>query len=166
VGALTIRSDGVALLGDGPTRQARGSHCPPLRAAGTQFGSVGVGDGWASDSGRFPLGISEPHVKVYRYRDHREVQHRMADNDTESPEGGNEDRDLTMAAGFGAAIGIIVGSVVFAITQNPVWIGIGIPFGAAFGFAFGRYLRRLDDDSPLVAIFGPLLISGYHRDKG
>ena len=39
----------------------------------------------------------------------------------------------------------------FAITQNPVWIGIGIPFGAALGIVFGRYLRRLDDNSPLVA---------------
>jgi NhaP-type Na+/H+ or K+/H+ antiporter len=90
----------------------------------------------------------------------------MADNDMESPEGGNETHDLTMAAGFGAAIGIIVGTVVFAITQNPVWIGIGIPFGAALGFVFGRYLRRLDDDSPLVAIFGPFLINGHPRDKG
>ncbi len=90
----------------------------------------------------------------------------MADNDMESPEGGYEARDLTMPAGFGAAIGIIVGTVVFAITQNPVWIGIGIPFGAALGIAFGRYLRRLDDNSPLVAIFGPFLIKGYPRDKG
>jgi NhaP-type Na+/H+ or K+/H+ antiporter len=113
-----------------------------------------------------PFGIPEPRVEVYSFRDHREVQRRMADNDMESPEGGNEARDLTMAAGFGAAIGIIVGTVVFAITQNPVWIGIGIPFGAAFGFVFGRYLRRLDDDSPLVAIFGPFLINGYPRDKG
>jgi hypothetical protein len=90
----------------------------------------------------------------------------MADNDTESPEGGNETRDLTMAAGFGAGIGIIVGVVVFAITQNPVWIGIGIPFGAAFGIVFGRYLSGLDDSSPFVAIFGPFLIDGYSRDKG
>jgi NhaP-type Na+/H+ or K+/H+ antiporter len=105
-------------------------------------------------------------VEVYRYRDHGEVQRRMADNDMESREGGYEARDLTMAAGFGAAIGIIVGAVVFAITQNPVWIGIGIPFGAALGIVFGRYLRRLDDNSPLVAIFGPFLIKGYPRDKG
>ena len=62
-----------------------------------------------------------------------EAEEEMADNDMESPEDRNEARDLTMAAGFGAAIGIIVGTVVFAITQNPVWIGIGIPFGAAFG---------------------------------
>ena len=105
-------------------------------------------------------------VEVYSYRDHREVQRRMADNDKESLEGGYKARDLTMAAGYGAAIGIIVGTVVFAITQNPVWIGIGIPFGAALGIVFGRYLRRLDDNSPLVAIFGPFLINGYPRDKG
>ncbi len=113
-----------------------------------------------------PFGIPEPRVEVYSYRDHREVQRRMADNDMESPEGGYEARDLTMAAGFGASIGIMVGAVVFAITQNPVWIGIGIPFGAALGFVFGRYLRRLDDDSPLLTTFGPILIKGYPRDKG
>jgi NhaP-type Na+/H+ or K+/H+ antiporter len=90
----------------------------------------------------------------------------MADKEMESPEDSNEARDLSMAAGFGAAIGIIVGAVVFAITQNPVWIGIGIPFGAAMGIVFGRYLRRLDDSSPLVAIFGPFLIHGYRRDRG
>ncbi len=90
----------------------------------------------------------------------------MADNDIEAPVDRNEARDLSMVAGFGAAIGIIVGAVVFAITQNPVWIGIGIPFGVALGIVFGRYLRRLDDNSPLVAIFGPFLIKGYPRDKG
>lgn len=90
----------------------------------------------------------------------------MADNDLEAPEDGNEARDLSKAAGFGAVIGIVVGAVVFAITQNPVWIGIGIPFGAAFGIVFGRYLRRIDDSSPLVAIFGPLLIHGHRRDRG
>ena len=90
----------------------------------------------------------------------------MAGNDMEPLEGDYEARDLTMAAGFGAAIGIIVGTVAFAITQSPVWIGIGIPFGAALGFVFGQYLRRIDDDSPFVAIFGPFLINGYPRDKG
>ena len=41
----------------------------------------------------------------------------MADSDMEAPEDGNKARDLSMAGGFGAAIGIIVGAVVFAITQ-------------------------------------------------
>lgn len=90
----------------------------------------------------------------------------MAENGIEAPKDRNEARDLRTAAGFGAAIGIIVGAVVFAITQNPVWIGIGIPSGAALGIVLGWYLRRLDDDSTLVAIFGPLLIHGYRRDRG
>ena len=90
----------------------------------------------------------------------------MADKEMESPEDRNEARDLSMAAGFGAAIGIIVGAVVFAITGNSVWIAIGIPFGTAMGFVFGRYLRRLDDSSPLLTIFGPFLIHGYSRDRG
>jgi len=90
----------------------------------------------------------------------------MADKEMEASEDRNKARDLSMAAGFGAAIGIIVGAVVFAITQNPAWLGIGIPFGAAFGIVFGRYLRRLDDNSPLVTIFGPFLIHGYRRDRG
>ena len=89
----------------------------------------------------------------------------MADNEMEASEDRNEARDLSMAAGFGAAIGIIVGAVVFAITQNALWIAIGIPFGAAFGIVFGRYLRRMDDNSPLVAIFGPFLIHGHRRDR-
>ena len=37
---------------------------------------------------------------------------------------------------YGVTFGIIVGAVVFAITQNPVWIGLGIPFGAAVGAVF------------------------------
>ena len=58
-----------------------------------------------------------------------------------------------------------VRAVVFAITQNALWIAIGIPFGAAFGIVFGRYLRRMDDNFPLVAIFGPFLIHGHRRDR-
>ncbi len=42
---------------------------------------------------------------------------------------------------YGISSGIIVGAVVFAITQNPVWIGLGIPFGAAVGAAF-QALRK------------------------
>ena len=34
---------------------------------------------------------------------------------------------------YGTSFGIIIGSVVFAITQNPVWLGLGIVFGIAAG---------------------------------
>ncbi len=44
--------------------------------------------------------------------------------------------DNNRPVAYGVSFGIIVGAVVFAITQNPVWIGLGIPFGAAVGAAF------------------------------
>lgn len=34
---------------------------------------------------------------------------------------------------FGAGLGLVVGIVVFAVSQNPVWIGIGLVFGGAIG---------------------------------
>jgi len=49
-----------------------------------------------------------------------------------------ENRFNTLAIAYGVGFGIVIGSVVFAITQNPVWIGIGIPFGAALGIVFGE----------------------------
>lgn len=44
--------------------------------------------------------------------------------------------DNNRPVAYGVSFGIIVGAVVFAITQNPVWIGLGIPFGAAVGAVF------------------------------
>lgn len=44
----------------------------------------------------------------------------------------------TLAVGLGVVFGIVGGSVVFAITQNPIWIGMGIPFGAALGVIYGE----------------------------
>jgi len=37
---------------------------------------------------------------------------------------------------YGVSFGMVVGAVVFAITQNPIWIAIGVPLGAAAGAAF------------------------------
>ena len=54
----------------------------------------------------------------------------------------NEDGFSVRAVAYGVGFGIIVSSVVFAITQNPVWIGLGIPFGAALGIAFGEALQN------------------------
>ena len=53
----------------------------------------------------------------------------------ESREDRNERRNRSLAAGIGTAFGIIAGAVVVAITQNPVWIALGIIFGPAFGIA-------------------------------
>ncbi len=66
----------------------------------------------------------------------------MADTDPHDPTDPSESRGVTLAVTYGAAFGVILGTVVFAITQNPVWIGIGIPFGAAFGTVFGAVLQR------------------------
>ncbi len=38
-----------------------------------------------------------------------------------------------MSMGVWVAMGIIVGTVVFAVTQQPAWIGIGMVIGAAIG---------------------------------
>ncbi len=40
--------------------------------------------------------------------------------------------------GFGAAIGIIVGTVIFAVTEQPAWLAVGLVFGAAIGAAAQR----------------------------
>ncbi len=54
----------------------------------------------------------------------------------------NEDGFNMKAVAYGVGFGIIVGSVAFAITQNPIWVGLGIPFGAALGIAFGEALQK------------------------
>jgi hypothetical protein len=37
--------------------------------------------------------------------------------------------------GVWVAMGIVAGTVVFAVTQHPAWIGIGVVIGAAIGAA-------------------------------
>jgi hypothetical protein len=54
----------------------------------------------------------------------------VADSDPQDPKPG---RGATSALAFGTGIGIVVGTVVFAVTQNPIWIGIGLVFGAGIG---------------------------------
>jgi hypothetical protein len=34
--------------------------------------------------------------------------------------------------------GSAIGTLVFVLTGNAVWIGVGVAFGLAFSFAFGR----------------------------
>ena len=56
----------------------------------------------------------------------------MTDSNPQDPK---ERRGNTPFVAFGIIIGATLGTVVFAVTQNPVWIGIvsglGIVFGAA-----------------------------------
>lgn len=40
------------------------------------------------------------------------------------------------AVGVGVALGAGLGSVLFAITDSPVWIGVGTAIGAALGAAW------------------------------
>ena len=64
------------------------------------------------------------------------------ENELESSTNRDEDRFNTLAVGYGAGFGIVIGSVVFAITQSPIWIGIGIPLGAALGIVLDEWLQH------------------------
>jgi uncharacterized transporter YbjL len=55
--------------------------------------------------------------------------------------GREEGSDNTLAVALGVVLGITLGAVVFAITRNPIWLGIGIPFGAAVGMVLGTQLQ-------------------------
>ncbi len=43
--------------------------------------------------------------------------------------------------GQGGAFGIIVGSVIFALTDSPLWLVFGFIFGAMAGSAF-NYIKK------------------------
>jgi len=43
--------------------------------------------------------------------------------------------------GVGVAMGIVVGSVLFVLTDSAVWLGVGIAVGAAIGANWGRIKR-------------------------
>ena len=48
----------------------------------------------------------------------------------------NDRFDSNRRMAYGVSFGMIVGAVVFAITQNPIWIAIGVPLGAGAGAVF------------------------------
>lgn len=54
--------------------------------------------------------------------------------------GDNEDRESQAAipAGVGLMFGAAIGTVLFALTENPAWIGLGTGLGIIFRAAFGR----------------------------
>jgi hypothetical protein len=54
--------------------------------------------------------------------------------------GDNKDRETRAAApaGVGLIFGAGIGTVLFALTGNPVWIGLGAGLGILFGGGFAR----------------------------
>jgi hypothetical protein len=54
--------------------------------------------------------------------------------------GDNKDREsqAVIPTGVGLIFGAAIGTVLFALTENPVWIGLGTGLGIIFGAAFGR----------------------------
>jgi hypothetical protein len=53
-----------------------------------------------------------------------------------------DDKDRESRAAFPAGVGLIfgaaIGTVLFALTGSPVWIGLATGLGVIFGAAFGR----------------------------
>lgn len=47
----------------------------------------------------------------------------------------NENERIALPIGIGVAFGASLGAVLFAFTQNPVWIGLGAGIGVALGAA-------------------------------
>ena len=57
----------------------------------------------------------------------------MTDSNPQDPK---ERRDNTPAVAYGLVFGIIIGTVVFALTQNVFWIAFGSGLGIVVGAAF------------------------------
>ncbi len=53
-----------------------------------------------------------------------------------NPQDSKEGRGPTSAVAYGLVFGIIIGTVVFALTQNAFWIAIGSGLGIVVGAAF------------------------------
>jgi hypothetical protein len=53
-----------------------------------------------------------------------------------NPQDPKEERDTTSAVAHGLVFGIIIGTLVFALTQNAFWIGIRSGIGIVVGAAF------------------------------
>lgn len=54
---------------------------------------------------------------------------------TEEPQ---DNQQEGTAIGVGVALGAGFGSVLFALTESPVWIGVGAAVGAAMGASWQR----------------------------
>jgi hypothetical protein len=48
----------------------------------------------------------------------------------------DQERRAAVPAGVGLIFGAGIGTVLFALTSNPVWIGLGTGLGIIFGAAF------------------------------
>ena len=49
----------------------------------------------------------------------------------------------TTVIGVCIAFGTVVGTVIFAMTQQPVWIGVDVALGAGIGPAASQYSGRM-----------------------
>ena len=50
----------------------------------------------------------------------------------------NRDTRKPIPAGVGLIFGVAIGVVLFALTENAVWIGLGAGLGIIFGAAFPK----------------------------
>lgn len=58
--------------------------------------------------------------------------------------GDDQRKKKALNVGLGAAFGAAAGTVVFAITNNPIWIAIGPAIGVAFAAAMGGVNKDAD----------------------
>ena len=55
------------------------------------------------------------------------------------------DMENSRTIGIGTALGIIIGTVLFAVFDYPAWIAFGLIIGAALGSAAPRLREQLDN---------------------
>jgi hypothetical protein len=70
----------------------------------------------------------------------------MADQGHDGNDGNGDDQPQkkAMSIGLAAAYGAAAGTVVFAITGNPIWIAIGPAIGVAFAAMFVGNKKETD----------------------
>ena len=59
----------------------------------------------------------------------------MAEENRNGGDDGGNDR-LARHTGYGVSAGLALGTFLFVMTDNPIWIALGLAFGAGLGAAF------------------------------
>jgi len=59
----------------------------------------------------------------------------MAEENRSSDDNGTDDR-LASHMGYGVSAGLALGTFLFVMTDNPIWIALGLALGAGLGAAF------------------------------